>query len=144
MTAHRIPIIIVAGPTASGKSALALALAEQFGGTIINADSQQIYRDLAVLTARPGSNETSRAPHRLYCVIDAAESCSAGRWRNLALAEISAASAEGRVPILVGGTGLYLEALLKGLARANRRPHRNVKSNSSRPRRIGPHPAAGS
>jgi tRNA dimethylallyltransferase len=109
-------IVIVAGPTASGKSALALALAEEFGGTIINADSQQVYRDLAVLSARPGDAEMARAPHRLYGVIDAAENCSAGRWRALAQQEIDAARAAGRLPILAGGTGLYLEALLNGLA----------------------------
>jgi tRNA dimethylallyltransferase len=110
------PLVIVAGPTASGKSALALALAEALRGTIINADSMQIYRDLAVLTARPGAGELARAPHRLYGVIDAAEACSAGRWRDLALAEIAAARGEDRLPILAGGTGLYLRALLDGLA----------------------------
>lgn len=109
-------IVIVAGPTASGKSALALAIAEEFGGTIINADSQQVYRDLAVLSARPSEAEMARAPHRLYGVIDAAENCSAGRWLALAHEEIDAARAAGRLPILVGGTGLYLEALLNGLA----------------------------
>src|SRR5690349_3776087 len=110
------PVVIVAGPTASGKSALALALAEALDGTIINADSMQVYRDLAVLTARPGAAELKRAPHRLYGVIDAAEPCSAGRWRDLALAEIATAWAAGRVPILTGGSGLYLRALLEGLA----------------------------
>jgi tRNA dimethylallyltransferase len=109
-------IVIVAGPTASGKSALALALAEEFRGPIINADSQQIYRDLAVLTARPGAAERARAPHRLYGIIDAAENCSVGRWLALANAEIDAAHAAGRLPVIVGGTGLYLEALLAGLA----------------------------
>ncbi len=109
-------IVIVAGPTASGKSALALALAAEFGGTIINADSQQVYRDLAVLSARPGDAEMGRAPHQLYGVIDAAENCSAGRWLALAHSEIDAARAAGRLPILAGGTGLYLEALLNGLA----------------------------
>jgi tRNA dimethylallyltransferase len=109
-------IVIVAGPTASGKSALALAIAEEFTGTIINADSQQVYRDLAVLSARPGAAEMARVPHRLYGVIDAAENCSAGRWLALAKGEIEAARAAGRLPILVGGTGLYLEALLNGLA----------------------------
>ena len=116
MVATGTKLVIVAGPTASGKSALALALAEEFGGTVINADSMQVYRDLAVLTARPGAAELARAPHRLYGVIDAAESCSAGRWRALALGEIAAARAEGRLPILAGGTGLYLRALLEGLA----------------------------
>jgi tRNA dimethylallyltransferase len=116
MTSPAPAFIIVAGPTASGKSALALALAEEFGGTIINADSMQVYRDLAVLTAQPGAVEQARAPHRLYGVIDAAEACSAGRWRAMALAEIERARGEGRVPILVGGTGLYLRSLVDGLA----------------------------
>ena len=109
-------IVIIAGPTASGKSALALAVAEAVGGTIINADSMQVYRDLDVVAARPDAAEMARVPHRLYGVIDAADSCSAGRWRALALTEIEAARREGRVPILAGGTGLYLEALLQGLA----------------------------
>lgn len=111
-----IPLVIVAGPTGSGKSALALALAEEFAGTIINADSQQVYRDLAVLTARPGAAELARVPHRLYGVLDAGETCSAGRWCIMALQEIVAARAAGRLPILAGGTGLYLEVLLRGLA----------------------------
>ena len=109
-------LLIVAGPTASGKSALALALAEELRGTIINADSMQVYRDLAVLTTRPGAADLARAPHRLYGVIDAAETCSVGRWRLMALAEIAASHRAGRVPILAGGTGLYLRALLEGLA----------------------------
>jgi len=116
MTPPSPALVIVAGPTASGKSALALAVAEAIGGTVINADSMQVYRDLAVLTARPGAAELARAPHRLYGVIDAAEACSAGRWRDLALAEISLARQAGRVPVLTGGTGLYLRALLEGLA----------------------------
>ncbi|MDE2166500.1 MAG: tRNA (adenosine(37)-N6)-dimethylallyltransferase MiaA [Alphaproteobacteria bacterium] len=110
------PLVVVAGPTASGKSRLALALAGEFRGTIINADSMQIYHDLCVLTARPSAHDMAVAPHRLYGTIDAAESCSAGRWRNLALVEIAVARAAGRVPILVGGTGLYLLALLDGIA----------------------------
>jgi tRNA dimethylallyltransferase len=110
------PLLLVAGPTASGKSALALALAEEFRGAIINADSMQVYSDLRVLTARPGPAEEARVPHFLYGVIDAAEACSVGRWRSMALAAIDTARAMGRVPILVGGTGLYLHALLHGLA----------------------------
>jgi len=109
-------VVIVAGPTASGKSALALALAEECDGTIINADSMQVYRDLPVLTAQPGAVARARVPHRLYGVIDAAERCSAGRWRGLALVEIERAQAERRLPIVAGGTGLYLRALLEGLA----------------------------
>ena len=110
------PILLIAGPTASGKSALGLAIAEEFRGTLINADSMQVYRDLAILTARPSAAELARAPHRLYGVLDAAEVCSAARWCAMAEAEIAAAQAEGRLPLLVGGTGLYFRALLKGLA----------------------------
>ena len=109
-------VVIIAGPTASGKSALALALAEHCGGTVINADALQCYRDLKSLTARSGPAEEARAPHRLYGFLDAAERGSAARWRDLALAEIAAAVAVGRLPILVGGTGLYLRALREGLA----------------------------
>ncbi|HWI28752.1 MAG TPA: tRNA (adenosine(37)-N6)-dimethylallyltransferase MiaA [Stellaceae bacterium] len=116
MEGEAAALVVVAGPTASGKSALALAVAEEFRGTVINADSMQVYRDLDVLAARPGAAETARAPHRLYGFSDAAEPCSAGRWRALALAEIAAARGEGRQPILAGGTGLYLRALLEGLA----------------------------
>jgi tRNA dimethylallyltransferase len=110
------PIPIIAGPTASGKSALALVLAEALGGTIINADSMQVYRDLRVVTARPTETDLARAPHRLYGVIDGAELCSAAHWAALARAEIAAIRAEGRLPILVGGTGLYLRTLLHGIA----------------------------
>jgi tRNA dimethylallyltransferase len=110
------PLVIVAGPTASGKSALAVALAEEFRGVVINADSMQVYRDLNVLTARPGPDAEARAPHRLYGVIDASEACSAGRWRDMALAEIAAAREKALLPIVAGGTGLYLHALIRGLA----------------------------
>lgn len=109
-------MLVVAGPTASGKSALALAIAEAFAGTVINADSMQIYRELPILTAQPSAAEQARAPHRLYGALPAAERCTAGRWRALALAEIAAAQASGRLPIVTGGTGLYLKALTEGLA----------------------------
>lgn len=108
--------MIVTGPTGSGKSGLALALAEALEATIINADALQVYRELAILTARPGPEACRRVPHRLYGVIPAAEACSAGRWRSLAIAEIEAALAAGRLPLLVGGTGLYLKALREGLS----------------------------
>jgi tRNA dimethylallyltransferase len=104
--------ILVAGPTASGKSALALALAERFGGTIINADSMQLYRELRVLTARPTAEEEARVPHRLYGVRPAAEAASVAWWREQALA----AMAEAALPILCGGTGLYFAALTEGLS----------------------------
>ncbi len=110
------PLILIGGPTASGKSALALAIAEEFAGTVINADSMQIYRDLAILTARPGPADEARAPHRLYGVLDAADPCSAVRWRDLAEGEIAAAEARGSLAVVVGGTGLYLRALVDGLA----------------------------
>lgn len=108
--------LIVAGPTASGKSALALALAERSGGTVINADSMQVYRDLRVLTARPTPEEEARAPHRLYGVLPAATAASVAWWREAALAEMEAARAQGRLPILCGGTGLYFLSLTQGLS----------------------------
>ncbi len=108
--------ILLAGPTASGKSALALAIAEEFGGVLINADSMQVYRELRVITARPTPADEARVAHRLYGVLAAADPCSAGRWRDLALAEIADVSAGGRIPIVVGGTGLYFRALTEGLA----------------------------
>jgi tRNA dimethylallyltransferase len=116
-TATRLPpVVVIAGPTASGKSALALELAAAYGGTIINADALQLYRDLRILTARPDDAALALAPHRLYGVLDAAERGSAGSWRALALGEIEAAYANGHLPIVVGGTGLYLRALTEGLA----------------------------
>jgi tRNA dimethylallyltransferase len=109
-------VVLIAGPTASGKSALALALAEQLGGTIVNADSMQVYRDLHVITARPVPDEEARLPHRLYGHVDAAENYSVGRW----LADVGPVLREvwaaGRVPILTGGTGLYFKALTQGIA----------------------------
>jgi len=108
--------LIVAGPTASGKSALALVLAERLGGTVINADSMQVYRELRILTARPSPEDEARVPHALYGVRLAAEPGSAAWWREAALAEMERARRAGRVPILCGGTGLYLQALAGGLA----------------------------
>ena len=108
--------ILVAGPTASGKSAAALALAERLGGTVINADSMQVYRELAVLTARPLPKDEALIPHRLYGTVSAREAYSVGRWLEDAARAIAATEAEGRVPILAGGTGLYFKALLEGLA----------------------------
>jgi len=120
--ATRLGVVLLAGPTASGKSSLALALAEHlaaehFGGVLINADSMQIYRELEILSNRPGAADLARAPHRLFGVLPAAIACSAARWRELALVEIAAAHEAGRLPIVVGGAGLYFQALLKGLAR---------------------------
>ncbi len=108
--------ILIAGPTASGKSALALELAAKTGGVIVNADSMQVYRDLRVVTARPTVEEEQRAPHRLYGHVDAAENYSVGRWCVDAQAALAEIQKVGRVPIVVGGTGLYFKALTQGLA----------------------------
>lgn len=109
-------VLVVTGPTASGKSSLAVALAERFDGEVVNADALQVYRDLEILTARPDAGTTRRVPHCLYGIMDGAEICSAGHWRGLALAEIERIRATGRLPIVTGGTGLYLKALMQGLA----------------------------
>jgi len=110
------PLALIAGPTASGKSALALRLAETANGVVINADASQVYRDLAVLSARPTSEEMDRAPHRLFGHVDGAIACSAADWAADARAAIHDAWAESRLPILVGGTGLYLRTLIDGIA----------------------------
>lgn len=109
-------VILIAGPTASGKSALALSVAERRGGIVINADSMQVYRDLRIITARPTAADEQRAPHQLYGHIDAAENFSVGRWCREAAAALSATERERRTAILVGGTGLYFSALARGLA----------------------------
>jgi tRNA dimethylallyltransferase len=109
-------VALIAGPTASGKSALALSLAERTGGVIVNADSAQIYRDLPILSAAPSAEERARAEHRLYGVRDGAQPCSAAEWAEMAKAEIADLHDSGRVPVLVGGTGLYLRTLLDGIA----------------------------
>ena len=111
-----MPVILIAGPTASGKSALALALAERLGGVIVNADSMQVYRDLRVITARPTTAEEALAPHLLYGHVDAAVRYSVGAWCREAGAALAAAARDARPAIVVGGTGLYFEALTKGLA----------------------------
>jgi tRNA dimethylallyltransferase len=110
------PVLIIAGPTASGKSALAMACAQEFAGTVINADSMQVYRELPILTARPCAADEACVPHRLYGVLDATERCSAGRWSIMAAAAIAEARAASRLPIVVGGTGFYIKALTRGLS----------------------------
>ena len=108
--------ILITGPTASGKSALAMRLAAALDGVIVNADSMQVYRDLRILTARPSVEEERDFPHRLFGHVDAAENYSVARWLADAGREIAAIEAEGRLPILVGGTGLYFRALTEGLS----------------------------
>jgi len=109
-------VIVVAGPTASGKSALALALAQERRGTVINADAMQTYDAFPVLTAQPTAAERSRVPHALYGVMPLSETLTAARWRTLASEEIERCLAEGRTPILCGGSGLYLRTLMQGIA----------------------------
>ena len=113
----RPPVLALTGPTACGKSGLALHVAERFGGEIVNADSMQVYRDLHVLTARPDAAAMAHIPHHLYGILTARDPCSAARWRAMAEDAIADIRARGRLPILVGGTGLYLRALLQGLVR---------------------------
>ena len=108
--------ILIAGPTASGKSALAMRLAERLNGVVINADSMQVYSDLRIITARPSKQEEARVPHRLYGHVDASINYSVGAWCYDVKQMLEQAEQYGRVPILVGGTGLYFAVLTKGLA----------------------------
>lgn len=109
-------LALIAGPTASGKTALALRLAQSRPVTIINADSAQVYSALPILSAQPSADEIASAPHRLFGYLDGREACSAARWALDAKREIETAWREDRLPILVGGTGLYLRTLLDGIA----------------------------
>jgi tRNA dimethylallyltransferase len=108
--------VLIAGPTASGKSDAALALAEHIGGTVINADSMQVYAQAPILTAQPSAQARTRAPHLLYGHVDAGEAYSVGRWRDDAVGALDQAVAAKRIPIFTGGTGLYFSALTEGLA----------------------------
>ena len=109
-------IALIAGPTASGKSARAIALAEAENGTVINADASQVYRDLRILSARPDAKDEARVPHLLFGYRDGGEACSAADWAADAKAAIARTLETGRLPILVGGTGLYIRTLLDGIA----------------------------
>lgn len=109
--------LFIAGPTAGGKSAFALKAASEYDGVIINADSMQVYRDLQVITACPSELEEQQAPHRLYRFLDGAKTCSAAFWAEHAMHQIEQAWAEDKLPILVGGTGMYFKVLLDGIAR---------------------------
>ncbi|HOY79705.1 MAG TPA: tRNA (adenosine(37)-N6)-dimethylallyltransferase MiaA [Hyphomonadaceae bacterium] len=110
------PAILIHGPTASGKTKLAIALAKRLDGEIINADAMQVYADLDILTARPDAEEKAAAPHHLFGHVDAATRYSAGAWSKDAAAKIAELQGQGKVPIVVGGTGLYLMALTDGLS----------------------------
>src|SRR5215510_13764500 len=108
--------VFIAGPTASGKSALALELAERINGVIINADSMQVYRDLRIITARPAPADETKVPHLLYGSVDAAVNYSVGRWCRDVEEALNGIANSGGVPIFVGGTGLYFKVLTTGLA----------------------------
>jgi tRNA dimethylallyltransferase len=110
------PLALIAGPTASGKSALALALSRQMPVTIINADASQVYRDLRIVSARPSPAEELKAPHRLFGTIDGASACSAADWATMAKSAIEESWQADRLPVMVGGTGLYIRTLLDGIA----------------------------
>lgn len=110
------PVIVIGGPTASGKSALALAIAREFGGAVINADSMQLYDALPILTAQPSAADKARAPHLLYGVLPPEQVGSAQLWREMALRAIDETRGRGLLPVVVGGTGLYLRALMHGLS----------------------------
>lgn len=111
------PVLIIGGPTASGKSGLAVTVAEEADGVVINADSLQVYAGLPLLTAQPPDEDKAKVPHALYGTLDpSTEMCSAGRWRDMALEEIEKAQAAGKLPVIVGGTGLYIKALTEGLS----------------------------
>lgn len=116
LESSRPAAVLIAGPTASGKSALALALARTFDGVVINTDSMQVYADLRILTARPSPEEEAQAPHRLYGSVDGAVNFSVGHFQRQAAAILNEADAAGRLPIFVGGTGLYFRALDEGLS----------------------------
>ncbi len=150
MIKSRPPLALIAGPTASGKSALALELAKATNGVIINADSAQLYRDLPILSAAPSPADLAMADHRLYGVRDGADPCSAAGWAAMARAEIASVHNDGRLPILVGGTGLYIRTLLDGIAPVPRIDpairdiirNRSVEDNHAELLRLDPEAAA--
>ena len=111
------PVVIIAGPTACGKTELALQIAEAFDGEIVNADSMQVYKELRILTARPSDEEESRVPHHLFGCLPVSERCSAGMWLKMAQDVLTDIHARDKLPIIAGGTGLYIKALTDGLAK---------------------------
>lgn len=130
--------ILIAGPTASGKSAAALALAEKTGGEIVNADALQVYRDLRILSARPSSADEARRPHHLYGHVDGAVRYSAGEWSRGGAAAIAGIQTRGKTAIVVGGTGLYFRVLEKGLSEAPPVPDEVREAAAARYNELGP------
>ena len=126
--------MLIAGPTASGKSALALELAQRTGGMVINTDSMQVYRDLRIITARPTMEEEARVPHRLYGHVDAAVNFSAGAWVADAAKMLTEARAQNRLPIFIGGSGLYFKALTRGLSAVPPIPRRGARGGTRKAR----------
>jgi tRNA dimethylallyltransferase len=122
MDRNDIEAVLLAGPTASGKSALAIRLAEAFGGAVVNADSMQVYRDLSILTARPGPADLARVPHHLFGHVDGSINHSVGLWLTDADTTLARLRSEAVLPIVTGGTGLYFRALERGLAQMPRVP----------------------
>jgi len=129
--------LFIAGPTASGKSAAALALARETNGEIVNADAMQVYRDLRIVTARPAPADERAVPHRLYGVLDGAERCSAGRWARMAAGVVADIRARGKRPVLVGGSGLYFRALAEGLSPIPETPPEIRAAAQARRERLG-------
>ena len=109
-------VLIIAGPTASGKSRLALDVASKYDGVIINCDSMQIYKELHLITARPSHSDVAKLPHKLYGIMSVTESCSVGIWYDLAIGEIEECWRNGKLPIVTGGTGLYIKTLMEGIS----------------------------
>ncbi|MCY4429755.1 MAG: tRNA (adenosine(37)-N6)-dimethylallyltransferase MiaA [Rhodospirillales bacterium] len=138
METDRPRVFVVAGPTASGKSTLAEALARRLRGQVVNADSVQLYGAFRILTARPSPAAEQRLPHRLYGILGPSDRCSAGRWRSLALDAVTGGHAARRPSVVVGGSGLYLEALLHGFAPIPCVPHSVRQAAARRLAAIGP------
>ncbi len=131
------PVVIIAGPTASGKTDTALDVAERLEGEIVNADSMQVYRGIDVLAAMPSPEEQARVRHHLFGVLDVSERCSAGRWLDMAAAALADIHARGKLPIVVGGTGLYLKVLMHGIAPMPDVPAETITSLEARFADIG-------
>jgi len=130
-------VLVIGGPTASGKSGLALSVAKAKSGAIINADSMQLYKGLGILTAQPSKDDIAAAPHRLYECLDPADTCSSARWRGMALEEIDRVIAEGKLPIIVGGTGFYIKTLIYGISPIPDVPHALREQVAARQKELG-------